>query len=247
MRRLCSVWIAAILLTGCAGSTAPVLPAPEAALRECAEKAVLPAEHTQPQAELQALLRRDALCRCGLSESVFTGNTVQFFYIMPPETLSEQKLLLQRYAAAWADSVSGLTPIQQILHAVTRLRAVCTYGEDGSAPHTAYGALIEGKAVCDGYAEAFLLLCNAADIPCLLVSGTAEGIPHAWNLVFADGHWYHTDCTWSDTAHSSLPLLCSDSTIHQSRFWDESAYPKADGTDRSFAELAKEYLSAEKQ
>lgn len=47
----------------------------------------------------------------------------------------------------------------------------------------AYGALVDGKAVCEGYARAFQLLCNKANIDCVLLSGTTDSANHAWNGV----------------------------------------------------------------
>lgn len=62
---------------------------------------------------------------------------------------------------------------------------------------TAYGALVEGKAVCEGYAKAFSLLCDEAGIDSFCLVGDAGG-PHMWNMVFCDGEWYCMDVTWDD-------------------------------------------------
>lgn len=52
--------------------------------------------------------------------------------------------------------------------------------------------------VCEGYAEAFKMLCDRAGIPCIVVVGDA-GEPHAWNYVkMEDGNWYAVDVTWDD-------------------------------------------------
>ena len=63
---------------------------------------------------------------------------------------------------------------------------------------TAYGALVEGSAVCEGYAKAFSLLCNEVGVDALLVTGTGKGEPHMWNMVKCNGQWYHMDVTWDD-------------------------------------------------
>lgn len=53
--------------------------------------------------------------------------------------------------------------------------------------------------VCEGYAEAFKILCDKAGIPCIVVVGQANGGGHAWNYVkMEDGKWYAIDCTWDD-------------------------------------------------
>ena len=62
-----------------------------------------------------------------------------------------------------------------------------------------YGALITGVCVCEGYAEAFKLLCDREGIPCLTVIGTGNGGAHKWNMVqMEDGEWYLLDSTWDD-------------------------------------------------
>lgn len=62
--------------------------------------------------------------------------------------------------------------------------------------YTAYGVLVKGIAVCQGYAETLLDLATRLDIPCIVVSSNAMN--HAWNMVQLDGNWYHIDATWDD-------------------------------------------------
>lgn len=65
--------------------------------------------------------------------------------------------------------------------------------------HDAYGALVEGRAVCQGYSDAIKILCDYYNIPCVCISGTAGGGGHMWNAVqMDDGKWYFIDCTWDD-------------------------------------------------
>ncbi len=66
-----------------------------------------------------------------------------------------------------------------------------------------YGALINGEAVCEGYARAFKYLMDGLEIPCTLVIGTgrnSEGNTenHAWNYVLLNNNWYAIDATWDD-------------------------------------------------
>ncbi len=67
-----------------------------------------------------------------------------------------------------------------------------------------YGALIEGKAVCEGYAESFKYMMDKLNIPCILVYGngvnnSGESEYHSWNQVLMDdGQWYSVDTTWDD-------------------------------------------------
>ncbi len=79
----------------------------------------------------------------------------------------------------------------------------CTYTDKAESPYSAYGCLVEGEAVCEGYSKAFLLLCQKAGIDCISVFGsTTESdkatTSHIWNKVRIDGEWYNVDVTWDD-------------------------------------------------
>ena len=67
---------------------------------------------------------------------------------------------------------------------------------------TAYGALVLGRANCEGYAQALTLLYRLAGIPCGVITGTAVSAdgrsePHAWNIVHLSGPTL-IDATWND-------------------------------------------------
>ena len=64
--------------------------------------------------------------------------------------------------------------------------------------NTVYSALVEGSAVCGGYARAFQLILNRLGIPCTIVSGFGEKEYHAWSLATLDGENYLFDVTWDD-------------------------------------------------
>ncbi len=79
-----------------------------------------------------------------------------------------------------------------------------TYTSGGTHSHNAYGALVEGKSVCEGYAESFQYLLYQAGILCVTVSGNAYSTgsttpeAHAWSLVNIDDEFYYVDLTWND-------------------------------------------------
>lgn len=62
--------------------------------------------------------------------------------------------------------------------------------------YNAYGALVDGYCVCQGYAEGYQLLLSLIGIPCKVIASGA--MFHAWNLVYVDDQWYHVDATWDD-------------------------------------------------
>ena len=76
---------------------------------------------------------------------------------------------------------------------------------DSHIVRRAYGALIERKAVCQGYAQAFQKILSNLNIEGHTVIGynipaaAAEPVLHEWNRVKLDGKWYYIDLTWDDT------------------------------------------------
>jgi len=72
-----------------------------------------------------------------------------------------------------------------------------TYQEAPNA-HNAYGAIVDRKAVCEGYAEAYQILLQRVGIQSYIVGGTSKGERHKWNIVRLDGKYYYTDVTWDD-------------------------------------------------
>lgn len=76
-------------------------------------------------------------------------------------------------------------------------------------PWSAVGAFLSNKdattsPVCEGYSKAFKILCDKANIPCVLISGTGASTAgvganaHMWNYVQLNGNWYAVDVTWDD-------------------------------------------------
>ena len=78
------------------------------------------------------------------------------------------------------------------------LAAAVTSPEKYPKAFTAYGCLLEGKAVCEGYANSVQLLCEALNIPCIKVTGSAYGGDHIWNAVYLNNKWWMLDVTFND-------------------------------------------------
>ncbi len=71
--------------------------------------------------------------------------------------------------------------------------------------HSIVGAFLDKKAVCEGIAKAFKLLCNKYALKCIVVLGKADpngrfgdDTYHAWNLVKVGNGSYHVDVTWDN-------------------------------------------------
>ena len=75
--------------------------------------------------------------------------------------------------------------------------------DDGRNIYNIYGALVNKKAVCEGYARTYKLILDELQIPCIIVCGVAKNAAgetesHAWNYVKIDNSWYAVDVTWDD-------------------------------------------------
>ena len=79
----------------------------------------------------------------------------------------------------------------------------------GNHAHDLYGSLFNGKAVCQGYAEAFKAACDYYGVKCVCVEGEAlntKGVreAHMWNYVLINNTWYAIDVTWDDQENRIL-------------------------------------------
>ncbi|MBJ6360482.1 transglutaminase domain-containing protein [Paenibacillus sp. GCM10012307] len=98
--------------------------------------------------------------------------------------------------------------------------------------YTAYEALKDGRAVCQGYTLLAYKMLNEAGIPAKIVEGTVATGDHAWNLVLLNGIWYHLDVTWDDseanpnTGISYSYYLQTDKQMRPDHSWTKK-YPKA--------------------
>ena len=125
-------------------------------------------------------------------------------YSMSGDELQDAKVAFEQATAFF---LSHITPEmseyekEKTLHDM--LATHITYVSSDNA-HNAYGALVEGKAVCEGYAEALQYLLQRVGIQSVEIFGyginptTGAGEPHAWNAVRIDGQFYLVDLTWDD-------------------------------------------------
>lgn len=96
-----------------------------------------------------------------------------------------------------------------------------------------YGALINKKAVCDGYSKSMQVLLKKAGIASIYVTGTADGEDHSWNLVKVNGKYYHVDTTWDDPVPNKKGVvnynyfLLTNNQLKKDHKWTESDYPNA--------------------
>lgn len=137
-------------------------------------------------------------------------NKILFTYTMDATTRKEAKKKLDSVITSIRQNAPNTTDDYEMeLYLHDRLLERCSYDYDASKkgykqfPHayTAYAALVDGKAVCEGYSRAMQWLLKLYDIPCALVVGESlkNGEQHMWNYVTINGDSYHLDATWNDS------------------------------------------------
>jgi transglutaminase/protease-like cytokinesis protein 3 len=128
----------------------------------------------------------------------------------------------------------------------------------------AYGALVNKKAVCSGYARATALLLKCCDVDVNLISGdadnntgdsSADGVSdtdgliapdgtvvdgHMWNQVKIDGLWYNLDTTWDDpigeTELRHTYFNVDDSILGLNHEWDKKEAEQCSSTLQNYYE-----------
>lgn len=117
--------------------------------------------------------------------------------------------------------------------------------------HTAYGALVQKEAVCDGYAKAYKMLLKKVGIDSIIIGGRTENVAHAWNMVELDEKYYHVDVT-SDkldehgkhTIHAYFNI--TDETITKTHTIDKTfSVPESTDDEYSYYIKNKYYIKYE--
>lgn len=111
--------------------------------------------------------------------------------------------------------------------------------------YTAYGALIDGTSVCQGYAVLFYRLALELDVDARLIAGVGGREPHGWNIVKLGDYYYNVDSTWDagETTYSYY-LVCDDAFGNHTRdeeYLTESFYEEYPMSQENHAVCAHSY------
>lgn len=118
--------------------------------------------------------------------------------------------------------------------------------------HTAYGAIVDKNAVCEGLSYAFSLLAHKAGIGATVVNGIVDGGEHSWNIVKLGSDFYHIDITGDlkeKSADSSkcYDYFCLNDNDIANRVWDKKIYPPCTSSRFSYFTVTKSYAHDESQ
>lgn len=77
------------------------------------------------------------------------------------------------------------------------------YNPEAENSQNILSVFLNQETVCQGYACAVQFLFERLGIPSVIVTGTAAGQAHAWNMVMLDGNYYYMDVTWGNSAYQN--------------------------------------------
>ena len=111
--------------------------------------------------------------------------------------------------------------------------------------HDMTGAILDGYAVCDGYAFLFHYMANAAGVLTLIEEGyqISSGLQHAWNLVRIDGTFYYTDNTsisLDKDGNANGEFLLGQDTM-----FNLTVTPKNNDIENTYSNISKDDWSKE--
>lgn len=83
--------------------------------------------------------------------------------------------------------------------------------DESKTRHKVYDLLFAGTSVCNGYAQLFKAMCNACNIECVYILGTANNQSHAFNRVNLNGVFKYIDCAWNAQSKSLTWYMLDES------------------------------------
>lgn len=89
-----------------------------------------------------------------------------------------------------------------------------------------YSLLSHGVGDSKAFAAVYAAMCRQAELDCRIITGTCNGEPRYWNMIYVDGYYYHVDLLESSAAGRFLRRTDGQMTGY---VWDYSAYPEAAG------------------
>ena len=132
-----------------------------------------------------------------IAKAHFSGDT---------SLLSSDELRVLQIAREMVTTAKEMTddPIELELILHDMLTEKCTYyggstdipDEHNPPRHlTCVGALLDGRANCQGFSDGFYTLATIAGFTVERMSGFSNGTPHMFNTIYLDGQWYVVDVT----------------------------------------------------
>ena len=201
--------------------------------------------------------------KCKIMSSIF-GKTVQLGYCMPNSQIKKYEQELSRIVNDFKREHinASQNDYDRARNIHDYLTETIVYDRDAAAvmdPRGRYrdsfsiiGALINRKCVCNGFALAYVYLCEAVGVESMMIVGTGDGGPHAWNIVNIEGFYHHVDSTWDcqtgrDTISPYMYMNISDKDAAIEHTWDRSMYPECTEAPYNYFKMTNSLISTRAQ
>lgn len=117
----------------------------------------------------------------------------------------------------------GMTDFDKLLLAHDYIASHCAYYEvddyyGDNLSYSAYGVIINKKAVCQGYSFAYEAILSRLGFDDILFV-VSDSLNHVWNLVKLDGKWYNIDVTWDDPMQINYDMNNPDMQLIRHNFF----------------------------
>lgn len=166
------------------------------------------------------LMRRAYTAVCGdygglfwVEGYVFTrytkGNELVSLEFAPKYTMTKEERRIMQVqiddiVAVWLAGISiNDTDYDKAKYVYELLALNTEYVKDATDSQNIISVFIKRQTVCQGYACAVQYLLEQLGVQSVIVSGTALGDAHAWNLIQLDGEYYYMDATWGNNGYQS--------------------------------------------
>ena len=165
---------------------------------------------------------------------------IQFGHVESPSILQLYSENLAFYVRRNAELAVGTRDSEILLSLVNNLLESTTYDEGAARTihvhgaqnfaATAFGALVRGNAVGEGFAMAFKALCDELGFDSRIVLGEYDGRVHAWNIVLLYGYFYHIDVAMCSVYGIETAFLKTDADFEEMYTWDRENTVRCIGT-----------------
>lgn len=178
-------------------------------------------------------------------------------YIYASEEKEKRETEIEDEIAQILDNVPAQSSeYEKIKYIYEYLVESVAYVEDASDNQNIYSSIVNKESVCAGYAKANQYLLERLGIPCIYVTGTANGRTgtesHAWNIVKCDGEYYYVDVTWADSMKNEEEILydylcCDEQTLDKTHVAEgDYDFPECDSDDLNYYRLNQMYYEEAK-
>lgn len=143
---------------------------------------------------------------------LYSYDNVIYFKMKYYDTLSQSQYVNENIPKILDDlGVSSMSNYEKVLTIHDYVCELIKYDDSKKdSVSTMYGALKNGKALCNAYSICIYKLLVESGVPCKIIGGTAgtgrDSGGHAWNIVALGDKWYYLDATWDDNDKKNDPV-----------------------------------------